>query len=69
MRDFGEFQDNPYTTAALTVPVGAKGKGTVYRTEWILDRAKHDVPVESVILRGTGDGVPIILGLTGVTQW
>ena len=57
------------TTAALTVPVGKDKKGTIYRTEWVLDRAKHDVPVESVIFHGTSDGVPIILGLTGVLEW
>jgi len=64
-----EFVGNPMTTAALTVPVGKDRKGTIYRTEWILDRAKHGVPVEAVILRGSVDGVPVILGLTGVTQW
>jgi len=69
VRDFGEFQDNPYTTAALTVRVGAAGKGTVYRTERILDRAKHDVPVESITIRGGENGLSLLLGLTGVTQW
>jgi hypothetical protein len=58
------------TTAAYTVPVGKDKKGTVYRTEWIFDRAKHDVPVESITIKGNpAKGVPLILGLTGVTQW
>jgi len=69
VRDFGEFQDNPYTTAALTVRVGAKGKGTIYRTEYILDRNKHDKTVESITIRGGENGLSMILGLTGVTQW
>ena len=56
VRDFGEFQDNPFTTAALTVKVGPNGKGTIYRTERILDRAKHDVPVESITIRGGENG-------------
>ncbi len=57
------------TTAAYTVPVGKTNKGTVYRTEWIFERAKHDLPVESITIQGTDKGVPLILGLTGVTQW
>ena len=69
VRDFGQYQDNPYTTAALTVKVGQKGKGTIYRTERILDRNKHDVPVESITIRGAQNGLNMILGLTGVTQW
>ena len=69
VQDFGEFQDNPFTTAALTVKVGPKGKGTIYRTERILDRAKHDVPVESITIRGGENGLGLILALTGVTQW
>jgi hypothetical protein len=69
VRDFGQYQDNPYTTAALTVKVGQKGKGTIYRTERIVDRNKHDVPVESITIRGAQNGLNMILGLTGVTQW
>ena len=69
VRDFGEFQDNPFTTAALTVKVGPKGRGTIYRTERILDRAKYDVPVESITIRGGENGLGLILALTGVTQW
>ena len=69
VQDFGEFQDNPFTTAALTVKVGPKGKGTIYRTERILDRTKHDVPVESITIRGGENGLGLILALTGVTQW
>jgi hypothetical protein len=49
--------------------VGPRARGTIYRTEWILDRAKHGVPIQSLVLRSTNKGVPIILGLTGVTQW
>jgi hypothetical protein len=69
VRDFGECQDNPFTTAALSVKVGASGQGTLYRTERILDRAKHDVPVESLTIRGGENGLGLILALTGVTQW
>jgi hypothetical protein len=57
------------TTAALTVPVGKSARGTIYRTEWIFDRSKYQVPVESITFRGTQHGVGIILALTGVTQW
>lgn len=63
------FPENQTTTAALTVPVGKGARGTVYRTEWILPRNKHQVPIEAITLRGTDKGVGIILGLTGVTQW
>lgn len=63
------FPEDWGTTAARTVPVGTNARGTVYRTEWILDRAKHGVPVQSITVRGTSKGVPIILGLTGATQW
>jgi hypothetical protein len=69
VRDFGQFQDNPFTTAALTVKVGRNGKGTIYRTERILDRAKHDIPVESITIRGGENGLGLVLALTGVTQW
>jgi hypothetical protein len=64
-----DFLFNNTTTAAYTVPVGTSAKGTVYRTEWVLDNAKHDLPVESITLQGLDLGVPLILGLTGVTQW
>jgi len=64
-----QFRHNHDTTAAYTAKLGEGAKGTVYRTEWILDRAKADVAVESVTLRGTSNGVATILGLTGVTQW
>jgi hypothetical protein len=64
-----EFRGGFDTTAAYTVKLANGKKGTVYRTEWILDRAKADVPVESVTLRGTKNGVAAILGVTGVTQW
>ncbi len=63
------FLENFRTTAALTVPVGSSAKGTIYRTEWILPRAKHPVEVESILISGTDKGVGIVLGLTGVTQW
>ena len=69
VRDFGAFQDNPFTTAALSVKVGSGGQGTLYRTERILDRAKHDVPVESLTIRGGENGLSLIPALTGVTQW
>lgn len=64
------FKDDYTTTAAYTVPVGNSAKGTLYRTEWIFERARHDVPVESITIKGNPQkGVPLILGLTGVTQW
>ena len=69
VRDFGQFQDNPFTTAALSVKVGSRGKGTLYRTERILDRAKHDVPVESITVRGGENGLALVLALTAITQW
>jgi len=67
VREFHE--DFGRTTAALTVPVGKSARGTIYRTEWVLDRNKQQIPVESITLRGTQRGVGIILALTGITQW
>ena len=39
------------------------------RPSHILDRTKHDVPVESITIRGGQNGLGLILALTGVTQW
>jgi hypothetical protein len=69
VRSFPEDWGASQTTAATTVPLGNGRRGVLYRTEWILDRAKHDVPVESVTLSGTTNGVGLILGMTAVTQW
>lgn len=63
------FTDAPTTTAAFTVRTGKDAKGTIYRTELIFPRARHQVDVESITIKGTDMGVGIILGLTGVTQW
>jgi hypothetical protein len=59
---------NPFRTIQPAVEA-AKFGDTIYRTEWVLDGAKHGVPVRSIAIRSTEKDVPIILGLTGVTQW
>ena len=64
-----EFRGIIETTAAHTVKLANGKKGTVYRVEWILDRAKADVPIESVSIREAKNGVAAIIGITGVTQW
>ena len=69
VREFIDDYPPTQTTAALSVPVGKSAHGTIYRTEWIFDRPKHVVPIQSITLRGTQRGVGIILGLTGITQW
>jgi hypothetical protein len=59
---------NPFRTIQPAVEA-AKSGDTIHRTKWTLDRAEHGVPVRSIAIRSTEKGVPIILGLAGVTPW
>jgi hypothetical protein len=63
------FRHTRLSTAAFSVPLGGGKMGTCYRIEWILDRAKRGLPIKSITFRSKGTGVPVILGVTGVTQW
>ena len=62
-------EENTFTTAAVTVPVQQFGQGTIYRMEWNAPADRRAVEVESIEFIGGGKAVPILLGITGVTEW
>jgi hypothetical protein len=62
-------EEQTVTTAAVTVPVPQFGQGTVYRMEWNAPSDRRTVELESIEFIGGGRAVPILLGITGVTEW
>jgi hypothetical protein len=62
-------EENTFTTAAATVPVPQFGQGTIYRMEWNAPSDRRAVEIESIEFIGGGKAVPILLGITGVTEW
>jgi hypothetical protein len=62
-------EENTFTTAAVTVPVPQFGQGTVYRMEWNAPAHRRAVEIESIEFIGGGKAVPILLGITGATEW
>jgi hypothetical protein len=62
-------EENTFTTAAVTVPVPQFGQGTIYRMEWNAPSNRRAVEIESIEFIGGGKAVPILLGITGVTEW
>ena len=62
-------ENNTFSTAAVTVPVPQFGQGTVYRMEWSAPGDRRAVEIESIEFIGGGKAVPVLLGITGVTEW
>jgi hypothetical protein len=62
-------ENNTFSTAAVTVPVPQFGQGTIYRMEWSAPAERRTVEIESIEFVGGGKTVPILLAVTGVTEW
>jgi hypothetical protein len=57
------------TTVAETVPRGEERRGSVYRMEWNAPLDRRAVEIQSIEFVGSGNCVPILLGITGVMEW
>ena len=68
VRRFGK-EDKTFTTVAETVPVGGQWQGSIYRMEWNAPLDRRAVEIQSIEFAGSGRCVPILLGVTGVTEW
>jgi hypothetical protein len=62
-------ENDTFSTAAATVPVPQFGQGTIYRMEWNAPAERRGVEIESIEFIGGGKTVPVLLGITGVTEW
>ena len=62
-------EEKTFTTVAETVPRGDQWRGSVYRMEYSLPLDRRSVAVESIEFTGSGQCVPILLGITGVIEW
>ena len=62
-----------FTTVAETVPSKMFGRGSVYRKEWNAPDERRPVAIDSITFMcpggKAGGSVPILLGITGVTEW
>ena len=43
--------------------------GSVYRMEWSAPTDRRAVEIKSIEFVGNGSTVPVLLGITGVTEW
>jgi hypothetical protein len=62
-------EERTFTTVARTVPVERYNQGSVYRMEWNLATELRTVEIESIEFVGNGVSIPILLGITGVTEY
>ena len=62
-------EQKTFSTVAETVPRGTERRGSVYRMEWNSPLDRRNVEIESIELIGSGNCVPILLGVTGVIEW
>jgi hypothetical protein len=58
-----------FTTVAQTVKVPQFNRGSVYRMEWSAPTDRRAVEIKSIEFVGNGSTVPVLLGITGVTEW
>lgn len=66
-------EEGSFTTVAETVPSKMFGQGSVYRKEWNAPDDRRPVVIDSIVFT-CPDGkasvpVPILLAITGVTEW
>ena len=54
---------------AATVKSPKYGQGSIYRMEWSSPMDRRDVEIKSIEFIGGGKSVPMLLGITGVTEW
>jgi hypothetical protein len=57
------------STAAETVPVPQFGQGTVYRMEWNSPADRRVVDIDRIEFISANISVPILLGITGVSEY
>lgn len=58
-----------FTTVAETVPVERFTQGSVYRMEFNIPTDRRGVEIESIEFVGDGKSVPILVAITGVTEY
>jgi hypothetical protein len=62
-------EEGTFSTVAQTVKVPQFGRGSVYRMEWSAPLDRRPVEIKSIEFIGDGRTVPVLLGITGVTEW
>jgi len=62
-------EEKTFTTVAETAPRGDQWRGSVYRMEYNLPLDRRSVAIESIEFIGSGQCVPILLGVTSVMEW
>jgi beta-galactosidase len=62
-------EEKTFSTVAQTVPVEQYTQGSVYRMEWNAPTERRGVEIDSIEFIGNGVCVPILLGITGVTEY
>jgi hypothetical protein len=62
-------EEKTFSTVAATVPVERYNQGSVYRMEFNCPTDRRSVDIERIEFIGNGVSVPILLGITGVTEY
>jgi hypothetical protein len=62
-------EDGTFSTVAETVKVPMFQQGSIYRMEWSAPLDRRGIEIQSIEFVGDGETVPILLGITGVTEW
>jgi len=62
-------EETTFSTVAATVPVERYNQGSVYRMEFNCPTDRRSVEIESIEFIGNGVSIPILLAITGVTEY
>lgn len=62
-------EEKTFSTVAATVAVERYNQGSVYRMEFNCPTDRRSVEIESIEFIGNGVSIPILLGITGVTEY
>jgi hypothetical protein len=62
-------EEGTFSTAAATVKVPQFRQGTIYRMEWGSPLERRGIEIKTIDFIAGGKAVPILLGITGVTEW
>ena len=62
-------EEKTFSTVAQTVPNEQFGQGSIYRMEWSAPDDCRQVEIDSIEFIGKPSCVPILMGITGVTEW
>jgi hypothetical protein len=57
------------STVAETVKNPRFRQGSIYRMEWSAPMERRTIEIKSIEFVGNGSTVPVLLGITGVTEW